>query len=328
MTAWNNILLTGAGFSRNWGGWLASEAFEYLIGCRGLNAVALQMLWHHKDRGGFEAALAALQGDARTSKAATSLEAAISGMFHDMNTAFADTDLTFSGGEVDALETFPTRFNAIFTLNQDTLLERHYLNDNVCLLSNRRWDGWTLPGLTPVADPMGSPLTPATVKDWTPAVPPFKVDARCQPYFKLHGSSNWLAAGAGGGTRQLLVLGGNKSKSITDAPLLKWYHEQFAEMLAKPSTRLLIIGYGFGDDHINATLKTSAEGGARMFVVDPNGVDVMDSNRHIRAQGGIYAPGDLAKALWPAVDGASRRTLREIFGRDAAERQKLMRFFS
>ena len=27
------ILLTGAGFSRNWGGWLASEAFEYLIGC-------------------------------------------------------------------------------------------------------------------------------------------------------------------------------------------------------------------------------------------------------------------------------------------------------
>src|ERR1700730_9485937 len=26
------ILLTGAGFSRNWGGWLATEAFEYLIG--------------------------------------------------------------------------------------------------------------------------------------------------------------------------------------------------------------------------------------------------------------------------------------------------------
>jgi hypothetical protein len=26
------ILLTGAGFSRNWGGWLAAEVFEYLIG--------------------------------------------------------------------------------------------------------------------------------------------------------------------------------------------------------------------------------------------------------------------------------------------------------
>jgi hypothetical protein len=26
------ILLTGTEFSRNWGGWLASEAFEYLPG--------------------------------------------------------------------------------------------------------------------------------------------------------------------------------------------------------------------------------------------------------------------------------------------------------
>jgi hypothetical protein len=26
-----HILLTGAGFSRNWGGWLADEAFEYLL---------------------------------------------------------------------------------------------------------------------------------------------------------------------------------------------------------------------------------------------------------------------------------------------------------
>jgi len=28
----NYLLLLGAGFSRNWGGWLASEAFEYLLG--------------------------------------------------------------------------------------------------------------------------------------------------------------------------------------------------------------------------------------------------------------------------------------------------------
>jgi hypothetical protein len=28
-----HILLTGAGFSYNGGGWLASEAFEHLLGC-------------------------------------------------------------------------------------------------------------------------------------------------------------------------------------------------------------------------------------------------------------------------------------------------------
>jgi len=27
------LFLTGAGFSRNWGGWLANEAFEYLLAC-------------------------------------------------------------------------------------------------------------------------------------------------------------------------------------------------------------------------------------------------------------------------------------------------------
>lgn len=28
----SDLLLIGAGFSRNWGGWLATEAFEYLLG--------------------------------------------------------------------------------------------------------------------------------------------------------------------------------------------------------------------------------------------------------------------------------------------------------
>lgn len=32
-----NILFTDAGFSRNWGGWLADEAFEYLLGVDGLH---------------------------------------------------------------------------------------------------------------------------------------------------------------------------------------------------------------------------------------------------------------------------------------------------
>ncbi len=57
------ILLLGAGFSRNWGGWLANEAFEYLLGCPEViaNADARAMLWKHKDAQGFEGAL----GEAR-----------------------------------------------------------------------------------------------------------------------------------------------------------------------------------------------------------------------------------------------------------------------
>ena len=57
-----HVLLTGAGFSRNWGGWLANEAFEYLIGSPEIDDNLRQLLWTHKTRGGgFEDTLAELQ---------------------------------------------------------------------------------------------------------------------------------------------------------------------------------------------------------------------------------------------------------------------------
>jgi hypothetical protein len=46
------IILTGAGFSRNWGGWLASEAFEYLLGCPELSADLRDLLWKSRTGGG------------------------------------------------------------------------------------------------------------------------------------------------------------------------------------------------------------------------------------------------------------------------------------
>ena len=51
-----HILLLGAGFSRNWGGWLADEAFEYLIGCPQVDDDIRTLLWTHKRSGGFEGA--------------------------------------------------------------------------------------------------------------------------------------------------------------------------------------------------------------------------------------------------------------------------------
>ena len=325
----NNLLLLGAGFSKNWGGWLASEVFEYLIGCRGLHPAALEALWRTKDRGGFEAALAVL-GDPRSAEAAASLERGVQEMFGDMNAAFSGMSLSFAGGEAYALDRFLSGFNAIFTLNQDTLLEHCYLNDNIVILSNQKWNSWTLPGLAVVPTmptlPGGPPVA---LRTWIPISNPsqFQIGSRLQPYFKLHGSSNWVPGPSGGETRQLLVLGGNKSRTIAQSPLLKWYQEQFDQALRKPNTRLLVIGYGFGDDHINALLKAAAKGqNLRIFVIDPNGVDVIDHNRHVKQQGGIYKPGSLAEDLWPIVAGASRRSLSQIFGGDTAELSKVRRF--
>ncbi|MEA2943355.1 MAG: hypothetical protein QOD09_3884 [Bradyrhizobium sp.] len=42
-----HYLLTGAGFSFNWGGWLASEAFEYLLGAPEIDGELRALLWQN-----------------------------------------------------------------------------------------------------------------------------------------------------------------------------------------------------------------------------------------------------------------------------------------
>src|ERR1700761_5462139 len=87
-----NILLTGAGFSRNWGGWLASEAFEYLLGAPEIDTDLRSLLWGNKETGGgFGDALALLEKEhsdhpSATTKARLSLMiAAIVGMLNMMS---------------------------------------------------------------------------------------------------------------------------------------------------------------------------------------------------------------------------------------------------
>lgn len=88
------MLLLGAGFSRNWGGWLAAEAFEYLLGCPEVNSNAFlsDLLWRSQQAGGFENALAELQDVVHREPGRAddlqSLRDAVLGMFNVMNECF------------------------------------------------------------------------------------------------------------------------------------------------------------------------------------------------------------------------------------------------
>jgi hypothetical protein len=319
MTAKSFLLLLGAGFSRNWGGWLASEADEYLLGYPKTDKPVRDLLWHYRRTGGFEAALAELQESNNASDSRLkNLLSALMQMFSDMDQAFQGIRFDFNNDIKQSISGFLSRFDAIFTLNQDLLLERHYLNDNIMLMSMQRWNGYTLPGMKPLAE--GSEVD-RNVGTWEPDYGALKILPRLQPYIKLHGSSNWREPSSG----HLLVLGGNKPGIINKNPLLAFYHGEFASRLSVANTRLMVIGYSFNDDHINRTLIEAVKrGGLRIFIVDPMGTDVIDKNRN----GAIYSPGELVVEIWPALIGASRRTLREIFGADRVEYEKLMRFFT
>src|SRR6185369_10517914 len=161
----NKILLLGAGFSRNWGGWVAKEAFEYLLGCpEVVNSSRLrQLLWQHQPVGGFEDALAELQDECRRSPSAPSgdllhMQSAVGRMFDDMNRGYRNTtEFEFQQFIPFMVRTFLIQFDAIFTLNQDLLLGLHYMNENVMLSSANRWQGSHLPGMkieSAPADPM------------------------------------------------------------------------------------------------------------------------------------------------------------------------------
>lgn len=327
-----NILLLGAGFSRNWGGWLASEAFEYLLGCPEVfrNPHLQKLLWQCQPTGGFENALAVVQTDFIRDPAANTahfqdLQSAVTQMFDDMNKGYFDhTDFEFQQARERMVGTFLTRFDAIFTLNQDLLVEHYYIDRDISLTSSGRWGGAEMPGMRPVHNPASTNPNSWAQRTWMPAPPAeFSLDSRNQPYFKLHGSSNWQEIHGA----PMLIMGGNKIRDIQFSSVLSWYHQQFEERLYRGGTRLMVIGYGFRDTHINEVIMRAVnERGTQMFIIAPEGGDLA---RRVNPthQAAIRVGTDLEATFERGLIGASRRSLREIFGGDSIEFNKVMRFF-
>ena len=339
----HHYLLTGAGFSANWGGWVAAEAFEYLLGCPEILADdrLRDLLWECQLKGGFEDALAELQvghsaGFAQqwSEKQLISLQNAVGRMFEDMNSSFKGRgDLEFLRPErlvqtteqrararERTVQHFLMRFKAIFTLNQDLLLEHLYLSKPDVRTAMRP----ELPGLQRIQDANAQPGESWADSSWRPAASQAIVFREGnQAYVKLHGSSNWYAEDG----RRVLIIGGSKQQAIGTFPMLRSYLGAFESALTAPGCRLMVIGYGFRDNHVNDVLERAITRGLRLFVIDPNGAELAFKLNRTRTTHGIAAPTSLEAMLKQAVVGGSRRRLSEIFGVDNTEYRKIARFF-
>ena len=312
-----NILLTGAGFSRNWGGWLANEAFEYLLGVDGLHPRVRRILWDHKERKtGFEGVYTALKGAATNPteiEVFRAFDAAVGGMFHVMRGGFERAVIDLS------MRRFLASFASIFTLNQDTLLELQYVSlsgEDIRSVSNGVFFGVETPGLRTASD---QELMPPGF--YTPSAGPYAVRERFQPYFKLHGSSNWAAPENG---KLMLIIGGGKDIEIHKSPLLVWYFEEFEKRLR--GNQVVIVGYSFNDEHINKMLVEAARAGTRYFIVDPQGADVIGKRD---GQAAVTQPRTaFMDTMIESIDGASRRDLRSTLASDYIERTKLDHFMT
>ena len=123
------------------------------------------------------------------------------------------------------------------------------------------------PGLADPANDRWSPL----------AREQFRVSPNLQPIFKMHGSTTWFDE-----TGQIMVMGYNKLTTIQSQQILKYYYNDFERCLSLASARLVVIGYGFQDPHINTAIRRMISvSGSRMFIIDPLGVDVTDEKSQI-----------------------------------------------
>jgi hypothetical protein len=316
------FLLTGAGFSYNWGGYLASEAFEFLLSVTDGDDDLRSLLWRdHQAHLGFEDILAKLQGEyeaewtAQREQDLRNLTSAVQRMFGTMAQAFYQTPFGPPG-----VINFLAKFDAIFTLNQDTLLEQQYIphaDQNVFQQSGQfpSLIAAYRPGIVRAHDS----FTYGAVEDRIELYKPdesLTMIPRLQPYIKLHGSIDIKQSDR----EMMLIIGGNKAASIARQPLLKWYGEIFQASLRSRGARLMIIGYSFGDAHINQMIFSGVEAGLQIFIIDPLGIGVIGSNPSL--------PLNPDFRVRNAIIGASRRPFRTtLSGLDIVELNKINRFF-
>ncbi len=244
-------------------------------------------------------------------------------MFNQMRNIYTLNGSPLSNGAMTGNTTsvnFLYQFDAIFTLNQDTLLEQHYLTEYFYGQSGGHWRGWDMPGIHDVGERLGNnPFYTATTVKEVEEDDEFSLRPNHQLYLKLHGSHNWVTKSG-----LALITGGNKAADIgTVLPSRLVSHAHFKAAVCDETARLMIIGYGFGDRHINSILLRASAAGGRFFIVDTQGISVIDKRK---------STDQLAQRLWPElapnIIGASRRPLASTFNSDHIEHSKLQEFFT
>lgn len=280
-----HILLTGAGFTHNFGAPLAEGMWNKIFNNNIVqaNPALKKLLANNLD---FEAVYeSVVQREEAGSAAKDAMRAVVETAYCEMDTtvririadsANSPSQLESRDLKEELLQRFhpknPTQYGFIFTLNQDLGIEYLAYRTNL---------GIDCPAIPGWHQRIGAVLEPnrdfKPVKDRSLSlfrVPDTaSVDAAKRNfapdnlwYVKLHGSHDWVDSGGKG----LKVLGGMKPEQMAREPLLKWYWEIFKDVLFQKDRRLLVIGYGFRDTHVNRILAEGVKNaGLKIFILSP-----------------------------------------------------------
>ncbi|MDF9787121.1 SIR2 family protein [Polynucleobacter sphagniphilus] len=305
-------LLTGAGFSRNWGGWLSNELIGDLLTRLGDDKELTDFL---QNANNFEEAISFSKGNlifGLTPDRHKNYIEAIKKSFSAMNRSYLDRNFEFCTDVNRSITRFLRKFDSIFTLNQDLLLE---LNYGVSEIGDK---SPTFPGVNPPPNWRPGMRDISTLSNTWTATNGFTSPSNMQPIYKLHGSINWID----NNNSELLIIGENKSQAINNHQLLSQYLAELERTLITPGVRLMVIGYSFQDQHINKIITDCWQKNRfEMYLVEPMGIQILKPQDPKKIK--QYTLLQLIQLC-----GISNRPLSETFGEDQLEYEKLLRFFN
>jgi hypothetical protein len=310
------VLLTGAGFAKSFGGFLGIEMHQRLYNLSNQRGITLltNRLLKTED---YEHVLGKTLNDVSPREELWHLvQNAIRSLYQELDEAF----LRWGDRRETALRTFLINFlgnhnecGFVFTLNQDLLLERWWRGTpSFCLPGLTRSNGdkvylsdSTMLGNVPFNRDESRQLFYLPDKDdWEK----MNLLDECTQfnYIKLHGSMNFVSKIHG---KEVVVIGTDKSSQIAREPLLnEGYASLFEKVLCSGMARLLVVGYGFQDEHINRILgKALKHHDLSVFVMDPTQGIVEFANK-------FADPRRPSNKLRPGFDWPAQQCLSRVSG--------------
>lgn len=305
------ILLTGAGFTKNFGGFLASQMWDMIFNNPLIQSTpSLRTLLQTQQQYDFESAYTDViekKGFSQDEK--NIMEQAIEDAYKMIDDATRQWVVSKTGpypvnwyGVNDLFTLFNGNANErglFFTVNQDLFMERR--SGSVCPGVPRfREDFYNFHGKEFTKEYF---VTLYKKEDTVKSIEKGFENHNGPLYIKLHGSYGWRSPEG----LNHLVIGRNKKERIEQDPLLKYYFELFQNAIRDGNKKLLVIGYGFNDQEINLTLVDGVENhGLKIYIIDTR--SPQDFRTHLQYGGHVYA--------LPILEGLSGyycHELKEIF---------------
>lgn len=269
-----NVLLIGAGFSANIGLPIAKDIWLKLFNNQDIqsNDRLREILIKHMNGYDFESFYDEIINHSQLDEATINRGSqAVYDIFEEMNQSIKlalEANKNAIGIDNLKLICFLSEFSRkkngcgyIFSLNQDLYIEN--LFNSIAKGKVIYYPGPIDPAICNNMNRELSHILPQEKQIYQPE----NVEHKLIPYLvKLHGSSHWRSKIS---KYSHMIIGKQKSGLIKQEPLLHSYYEDIFKNILSESINIWVIGYSFGDEHINSVIQHSLENyDSSLFIVN------------------------------------------------------------